>query len=120
MKSRFHDVTTLLALACGSLLASGALAQRVVEDCKTFTEEQCDWLHSQVLKECETARQCPDDPRSTELSMSSIRGLNSLETCMTARALNDVWDFCHAACLKKRRVGYPEFQKTICAPLLKQ
>ena len=119
MKGCLHRGAIYIAISCGYLVASPVLAQRVVEDCKVFKEEDCDWLHSEVLEACEKVAQCPDDPRSTELSMSNIRDLNSLETCMTARALSEVWDFCQAACLDKRRVGYPEFHKAVCAPLLK-
>ena len=104
----------LLGLA---LFATPAMAQRVVPDAETFSENDCRWLHTQYLGECVASQYCGEG-LGDEFSMSTQRGMSALEPVMTVRAHDELNAICHEACETRKRMDYSQFKASICKPLL--
>jgi hypothetical protein len=115
---RIRNAALLLVLI-GQTAAPGAMAQKVVEDATTFTEENCRWLHRQFLGECIGFQACPRERAGMDLSMSTVRGLSSLETVLTVRAAQQIDVACLQACKTRTRMPYKEWRRRICQPLMK-
>jgi hypothetical protein len=101
------------------LITDTATAQRVVDDAKKFTEKDCRWIYSQFLDECIASPPCTSDPNNRDFSMSTQRGMSSLETVLTVRIAGEINALCERTCKSKSKPVYSTWHAAICKPLLK-
>jgi len=94
-----------------------AQGQIVVPYAKKFTNAECKWLHSQFLDACMASETCGPYPDQYAYSMSTQRGVNSLEKVLTPSARNRIEAACERSCGLKTVVDYTEWQRSICSPL---
>lgn len=111
--------TFLASILIALLISPVANSQIVVPDAKKFTETDCRWLHSQFLGECVEAEKCTWRPEERDFSMSTQRGMSSLETVLTVRSAQTINQTCYEVCKAKKKVGYQEWRKLICKPLIR-
>lgn len=107
------EISALIFFA--QLLSPIAVAQNVVPDVKVFTGRECRWLYSRFLDECMEAQKCTE----MDFSMSTSRGMSSLETVLTVRSANEINYACNQVCVSKRKMDYNQWRKSICKPLIR-
>lgn len=104
---------SLLALALFSLLLPASVsAQIVVPDVERWTDKECRWLHRQVLDACKNLTDCTD---TSDMSMSTQRGLYALENVFTVRNQQDFDKICLRVCETKQIPTYSAFNKEFCS-----
>jgi hypothetical protein len=77
-----------------------ASAQIVVPDVKRWSEKESSWLYQHVLPECRTQRLCSATP---DFSMSTERGLTSLDAILTVRNRQQFDGICLRVCQENTR-----------------
>jgi hypothetical protein len=94
-----------------SVLPNKLIGQIVVEDVTKWTEKECVWLYRQALVECQNQETCS---RSPDFSMSTSRGLSSLENILTVRMQQEFYEICYQTCQAKKRISYSTFRNRFC------
>jgi TPR repeat protein len=109
-------------ITCFLLVASNAsaLSQKVVYDATKFTERECRWLYSELLNACVESQKCGRGFGEMDLPMSTERGMSSLETVLTVRAMAEINKACERACLGKARPAYDSWRTSICMTLMEK
>ncbi len=102
------------AMFFAGVSVNGADAQRVVDDVARWTDQQCAWLHRQALAECQTQAVCSSLPEKIDFSMSTSRGMTSLEDVLTVQSQKQFYEICNRTCMDKKRPSYAEFRKSFC------
>lgn len=99
---------------------SSAFAQRVIDDVNRFSSNECKWIYSQYLDECLNAIECPSNVEEIEFSMSTQRGMYSMERAISVRAKNEIDQTCLSTCRSKSKPTYKTFESSICSALMKK
>jgi hypothetical protein len=111
-------VVSVLSLLFTVIALGGPI---VVDEVETFSDRECQWLHSQFLGECMSSQKCERTyGEMDDFSMSTYRGMSSLETVITVRAMEQINSACQRVCLTKQRPAYGEWRKLVCDPLIKR
>jgi hypothetical protein len=91
-----------------------AWAQIVVPDVKRWSEKECSWMYQQVLPECRTQRPCSATP---DFSMSTERGLTSLDAILTVRNRQQFDGICLRVCQENTSPRYAQFKTEFCSKI---
>lgn len=111
--SVFPKRLSLIALALfSSLLPASVSAQIVVPDAERWTDKECRWLHRQALDACKNLTDCTD---TSDMPMSTQRGLSALDNIFTVRNGQDFDGLCLKVCETKKIPTYSAFNKEFCA-----
>lgn len=84
---------------------------------KSFKSQHCRWIYEQFLDECLGLKKCtPINSTTEEFSMSTVRGMSALETVITVRVHDQIYQACFQTCAVKRKPSYKSFRRMICSP----
>lgn len=110
--ARIAGAAILLAPTLAVLqLVGQAPAQIVVPDVKKWTQQECRWMHRQVLGAC---RELEDCMKQDDMSMSTQRGLSALGNVLTVRNMENFRGICANVCASRSIPTYETFKAQFC------
>jgi hypothetical protein len=99
------------------VIPTASFAQAIVHpDAKRFTQSDCQWLYRQLLDDCiAVSTTCPSNRYEwgDDFSMSTVRGMHSLETVLTVRVMEAIEYACKKACQTKKKPEYQQRRNSI-------